>query len=352
MGGLLPFLKRHWFKAVLAAVLVYVIYHFEELGGVFIDVSWLFVFLAVIANLFSIMLKVASWKIIFDFSFRHTHGRWIDLTSALMVGFLVNALVPARLGELARAYVITRRQTQLERPVSRSTVIGTIVLERVFDGIAMGVIVVIGIFRMDLPTWADTGAVAILAVCLVFALILILLEVKRERLKHGARKAREEHRESHPWWKKQATRLHGVLARFSDGQQTLRSPVRLVALQITTLSSWVAQLLAVYFSLYAFHLGEQLGIMGALLLLILINIAGALPATPGNIGVFQLATVIPLMRIYGISEAEALAFSIGLQAIEGSIGLGVGSAFLFREQLTLKEVKSESMSIEREEMES
>lgn len=351
MGGrLLMFFRRHWFKAVLAAVIIYVIFHFEELGRVFVGVSWLFVLLALLANLFSIMLKVASWKIIFDFSFRNTRGRWIDLTSALMIGFLVNALVPARLGELARAYVITRRQTRLGRPVSRSTVIGTIVLERVFDGVAMGLIVIAGIVRLELPAWAETGAASLLGICLLTAIVLIILEAKRERLKHSAREAMDRHGEGHSWFKRQGVRMHGALARFSDGQKTLRSPLRVIVLLFTTLSSWIAQLLAIWCSLMAFHLGGELGITGALLLLILINIAGALPATPGNIGVFQLATVIPMMRVYGIGEHEALAFSIGLQAIEGSIGLGIGSAFLFREHLTLKEVKSESLSIEKEEM--
>ena len=81
-----------------------------------------------------------------------------------------------------------------------------------------------------------------------------------------------------------------------------------------------------------------------LLLLILINVAGALPATPGNVGVFQVATVIPLTVTYGssITETTALAFSIGLQVIEGSIGLGVGSAFLLKEGLRFKQLKQES----------
>lgn len=340
---LLRLARRHWFKAVLAAVLVYVVVHFEEVGYAFVRVSWTYVLLAILANLASIMLKVASWKIIFDFSFRGARGRWFDLTSSLMIGFLVNALVPARVGELARAYVITRRQSLLGQALSRSTVVGTIVLERVFDGAAMGMIVVYGVIRMDLPTWANRGAIAILLVCLLIAALLIMLEAKREKLQAGAELARARHRDHHPWWKRQQTKLHGVLARFSEGQRVLRSPARVAALLFTTSASWLSQLIAVYFSLYAFHLGDNTGIMGALLLLILINVAGALPATPGNVGVFQLATVIPLMITYNIPEATALAFSIGLQAIEGSIGLGVGSAFLFREHLTFKQVKRESI---------
>ncbi|MHB0866837.1 MAG: lysylphosphatidylglycerol synthase transmembrane domain-containing protein [Thermoleophilia bacterium] len=337
--------RRHWFKVFALALVAYgLIFHVEwdEFGRAFAGVAWFFVLLAIIANLASILLKAASWKIIFDFSFRDIHGRWRDLVSAIMIGFLVNALIPARVGELARAYTISRREAIRGRRISKSTVLGTVALERVFDGLAMTMIVIYGVVKMDLPRWANRGAIALIGISVVFAVLLVALEIKRERLSHGAAAAAEKHREHHPWWRKFKTKLYGVLARFSEGQQALGSPGRVAAIFCTTSLSWLSQLTAVYFSLRAFHLG-YIGVLGALLLLILINVAGAMPATPGNIGVFQLATVIPLVASYGISKTTALAFSIGLQVIEGSIGLGVGSICLMREGLTFGQVRTESL---------
>lgn len=313
----------------------------REFSRTFLEVSWTFVLLAVLANFLSIMLKVSSWKIIFDFSFEGIRSRWIDLTSALMIGFLVNALVPARMGEIARAFVISRRQSLRGEPVSRSTVFGTIVLERVFDGVAMGMIVVYGIIHMDLPTWADKGALVLVVISLFFTAALVTLEIKRKKLKAGSEAAHANHSDHHSLRRRFATRLYGIIARFSEGQKVLRSPGRVAAIFCTTSASWIFQLIAIYFTLHAFHL-ERIGMLGALLLLILINVAGALPATPANVGVFQLATVIPLVVTYDIPETTALAFSIGLQVIEGSIGVGIGSLFLLREGLTVGEVRSES----------
>lgn len=350
----LHYVRQHWFKVVAIAVVVYVLtFHVEhdEFAAAFAGVSWLFVFLAVAANFASIMLKVASWKVIFDY-IEGFHGRWRDLTSALMIGFLVNALIPARVGEVARAYVICRRQRLLNKPVSRSTVFGTIVLERVFDGAAMAAIVMIGVIEMDLPTWANRGAIVLIVISIFFASILVALEVKREKLRESADAAAAGHREHHPWQRKLSTKLYGIVARFSEGQKVLRSPERVLTVMTTTSLSWTSQLFAVYFSLHAFHAptGEPLtggsfyeGMVRALLLLILINVAGAMPATPGNVGIFQLATVIPLTVTFDISHSTALAFSIGLQVIEGSIGLGVGSAFLLREGLKFGQVRRESM---------
>jgi phosphatidylinositol alpha-mannosyltransferase len=345
MKPVLAQVKRQWFKAVGLVIVLYVfIFHVEwdEFGYAFANVSWLFVLLAVLANFASIILKAASWKLIFDSSFNGIHARWRDLSSAIMVGFLVNAVIPARMGEVARSYVISRRQALRGHPVSRSTVFGTVVLERVFDGIVMALIVIYGVLNLDLPTWASRGAIVLVALSLVFAGLLVVLEIKRERIGHGAAAAAASGQGHDRWWQKMATRLYVALARFSEGQQVLRKPLRVAAIMLTTSSSWMSQLFAVYFSVHAFHLGE-IGLLGSLLLLILINVAGALPATPGNVGIFQLATVIPLTVTYDISKTTALAFSIGLQVIEGSIGIGVGSACMLREGLKFGQVRSESL---------
>ena len=364
MKKVLTQMRRHWLKVVTLALIVYALaFHveYDELGRTFASVSWKWVFLAILANLASIMLKVTSWKIIFDYTFKGIKGRWRDLTSALMIGFFVNLLIPARVGELARAFVISRRQTLLGKPVSRSTVFGTIVLERVFDGIVFALIVVYGVFKLDLPPWADNGAIILLAISATLAAGLVTLEIKREKIKKSAAQAKAVYEENHSRWRKMGTRFYGVVARFSEGQKVLRSPVRVVAIFFTTSASWISQLTAVFLSLHAFHLVRDMGsirdadsfanagsIKGALLLLILINVAGALPATPGNVGVFQLATMTPLISIYDISKTTALAFSMGLQVIEGSIGLGVGGACLLREGLNFKQVRSGARELEEE----
>ncbi len=350
MNRAITIVKKYGFQLLTVAIVIYVLaFHveYDELLRTFARVSWTFVLLAIIANLCSIMLKVASWKFIFDYTFEGIRGRWRDLTSALMIGFLVNLVIPARVGELARAFVISRRQTLQGAPVSRSTVFGTIVLERVFDGVAMAMIVIYGIVHMDLPGWADKGAIVLLAISFFFAAVMIVLEIKREKLQESADQAQATLEEHHPWWKRGGIKLYGVIARFSEGQKVLRNPGRVAAICCTTAASWLSQLIAVYLSLRAFHLGH-IGILGALLLLILINIAGAMPATPGNVGVFQLATVIPLTVTYDIPKTMAIAFSIGLQIIEGSIGLIGGSACLLHEGLKFDQVKTGARELEEE----
>ena len=71
----------------------------------------------------------------------------------------------------------------------------------------------------------------------------------------------------------------------------------------------------------AFHIHEPLAAAG--LVLVLMNVATIFPLWPGNVGLVQIAVALPLVH-YGVAYAHGVAFGIGLQAIEASVGVGVG----------------------------
>ena len=82
----------------------------------------------------------------------------------------------------------------------------------------------------------------------------------------------------------------------------------------------------------------------AALVLLLMNVAILFPLWPGNVGLYQAAVAAPLLS-YGIATTRGVAFGIGLQAIESSVGIGIGMIFLAREGLTyatLKEIPDSS----------
>ena len=81
----------------------------------------------------------------------------------------------------------------------------------------------------------------------------------------------------------------------------------------------------------AFHI--HVGLPAAGLVLVLMNVATIFPLWPGNVGLVQAAVAFPLVN-YGVSYAHGFAFGIGLQAIEASVGVGVGVLFLAREGLS------------------
>jgi hypothetical protein len=92
----------------------------------------------------------------------------------------------------------------------------------------------------------------------------------------------------------------------------------------------------VWAAMRAFHI--NLGLPAAGLVLLLMNVATVFPLWPGNVGLLQFAIALPLTR-YGIAYAHGVAFGFGLQAIEASVGIGVGLLFLAREGLSVGMVR-------------
>jgi hypothetical protein len=87
----------------------------------------------------------------------------------------------------------------------------------------------------------------------------------------------------------------------------------------------------------AFGINEPLPAAG--LVLVLMNVATIFPLWPGNVGLVQAAVALPLSRYYGVAKAKGIAFGFGLQAIEASVGIGVGLIFLGREGLSYAMLK-------------
>src|SRR5437764_830566 len=95
---------------------------------------------------------------------------------------------------------------------------------------------------------------------------------------------------------------------------------------------WTCQLFAVWTAMRAFHIHKPLPAAG--LVLVLMNVATIFPLWPGNVGLVQAAIAIPLSQYYNVARATGIAYGFGLQAIEASVGVGVGLLFLAREGLS------------------
>jgi uncharacterized membrane protein YbhN (UPF0104 family) len=125
------------------------------------------------------------------------------------------------------------------------------------------------------------------------------------------------------------------LARYGLG--VMRRPGAAVAACFFQILGWTCQLFAVYTAMRAFGIDKPLPAAG--LVLVLMNVATLFPLWPGNVGLVQAAVALPLARYYGVAKAKGIAFGFGLQAIEASVGVGVGLIFLAREGLSFAMLK-------------
>ncbi len=118
--------------------------------------------------------------------------------------------------------------------------------------------------------------------------------------------------------------------------RVFHSPGPALAAGFFQLLGWATQLFAVYFAMRAFQIDEP--IAAAALVLLVVNVALAFPLWPGSFGLFQVAVAVALLP-YGIAYRHGFAFGIGLQAIEMSVGVGLGLLYLAREGISFAMLK-------------
>ena len=161
-------------------------------------------------------------------------------------------------------------------------------------------------------------ALAVVALAPVLHLPNMVWQLRRSsssRARGGlARAARRDAQGARP------PRRHGRRALARTG--AVPQPRATALATIAGTLSWGAQIAGIWAALEAFHI--HIGLAGAGLVFVSSTIVQLFPFWPGNLGIFQLGVAGPLVSVYAVSTANAVAFSVGLQLVEGLLGVGLG----------------------------
>ncbi|HUK43912.1 MAG TPA: lysylphosphatidylglycerol synthase transmembrane domain-containing protein [Gaiellaceae bacterium] len=289
----------------------------------FTVVRWPWVVVAVALNLLSVVVRSIAWNIVIHEAIEPPRPGYRLVFSAFCVGLFANATLPGRVGEVGRVAVLARRMPG--RKGIWATLIGTVFAHRMFDLPATLVLVVWVLSSAELPHWAVMTIVVVLGV----GVALFVSAVLGAR-GHGSHVLEEG-----------IGRMRVLLARARTGLAVMRSPLAAAGATAFQFLGWFFQLLAVYATMRAFRIYEPLVAAG--LVLLMMNVVTVIPFWPGNIGLVQAAVAVSLAQ-YGVRYAKGFAYGIGLQLIEASVGIGIGTIFLAREGIsfaTLREIESE-----------
>ena len=317
---MVAFLRSPWFRmafvALTAAVVVVLLWwrgpSWSAVADAFAIVSWHWVLAAVGLNLLSVVARSIAWKVVIDQALPPPTPSYRLVFAAFSVGLFANAVLPGRIGELARVAVLDRKLPQ--RRGTWATLVGTVFAHRVFDLVPVLLLIVYVLLTAKIPHWAVSSLAGFVAVGV--ALLAFSIAVAR----HQKRSALDE-----------LGAVRRVMAMARQGLSVMRSPLGAATAILFQCLGWTLQLLAVWAATAAFHLHVPVAAAG--LVLLLMNVATVFPLWPGNVGLLQAAIAIPLKR-YGVGYALGFAFGIGLQAIEASVGIGVGLIFLASEGLS------------------
>ncbi len=291
------------------------------------DLTWVLVACALMA--LSLFFRAASWYWIVCAALPLRPVRRRDVTSATMIGVLMSATLPARLGEPARAMSLARRIGRMRETFP--VLLGTLVSQTLLNLVALAMLGVIIVSTTDL-FHSSTQKLFAFSFLPMILLLVVLLGPPLMRRNGNGRLARL------------GKALHGALLQVRAGLRIFRNPRRGAAAAAAQLGAWAIQLGACWALLAALGLSDQAGIGAAAAVLFAVNVTAVVPATPSNIGVFQLAVISVLHTGFGVSTADALAYGVILQAVEIATAVALGLPALVREGLTWSDLRVQALS--------
>ncbi len=274
----------------------------------------------------SMLLRAESWHAVLRSALPGTRVRRRDAARGVMIGVLMSATLPARLGEPSRALIVSRRLGRVRERLP--IVLGTVVSQTLLNLLALVVLGVImfttvGVFHGHEKALAIGSAAPVCLLLLVLATPALLRHSKADRFSRLQRAV---------------AAVRGAMEQVRAGLHVFRNPKLGSWAAVNQLGAWALQAIACYVLLVALRLDSHVSFGAAAAVLFAVNVTAVLPATPSNLGVFQAACVA-VLSVYGVSHADALAYGIILQAVEIATAVTMGMPALLREGLSWKDMR-------------
>jgi uncharacterized protein (TIRG00374 family) len=223
------------------------------------------------------------------------------LWHAVAIGFAANNLLPFRAGELLRTYAISRLA-----PTRLTSALSSIAVERVFDSLAVVLLLTIALFLPGMPADVSISGVSIAraamiagvasGLALVVAGLVVAFPLVAERAVRRLIRA-----------ERFADKIINVIEGLREGMSALNNPARFLGVALWSLGIWLLNALAFYVGFAVFDI--PVNYAGALLLQGVLVFGIAVPLAPGFVGAFE-AVIRAVLSIYGITPGQSLSFAL------------------------------------------
>src|SRR5688572_8065500 len=269
---------------------------------------------------FGVWLRAARWRLLMaPFASIPTER----LFRVILIGFAVNNVLPLRLGELVRTYLIRQSHGV---PIASS--LATVLIERLLDVFALCGILTVVLLLAQPRGWllaaAGTAATITAAGIMGLGFVLVVPRHVLERLfAFGVGLAGRIHR-----------RLGDLAASIVDGLRVLEDGRAVLAIVPLSILCWAAELGLYYFLALALHVDA--GVLGLAAGMVIANMATVLPSPPGYVGTFDIALQGTLTESFGIPEVTAGAYTLLAHAVLLVPVVVVGLVLLSWEDLSFR----------------
>jgi phosphatidylinositol alpha-mannosyltransferase len=294
--------------------------------------AWVLVALALFS--LSMVLRAVSWHAIVRAALPGRRVKRRVILSGTLIGVLMSATLPARLGEPSRALIVARRLGRMRETLP--VLVGTLVSQTLLNVLALALLGVVvastsTLFRGHEAALALVGLVPVSLIATVLFAPWALESNGRLLPRDGTvgRLVRA------------AT---AGLVRLRKGLAVFRRPRYALWASSAQLAAWGLQLLGAIALLAALNLDGRVGLGAAAAVLFAVNVTAVLPVTPSNVGVFQFAVVTVLSGVYGVPTTTALGYGIILQAVELATAVAFGLPALIGEGLSWRDVRMRALA--------
>jgi glycosyltransferase 2 family protein len=285
---------------------------FHQVDPVFMGLSFL-------GSILPFMIVSLRWKLLLSDTVSVSFNEIFDYT---MIGYFAGMIFPARLGDFGKAVLVGR-----SKKVSSSQVFGTVILERLMDTVML-LILAIGLsFLMDysLPIRNALIFLSTLAVVIIACTVLVAWNIgKLENARVWLSKRLPI---------KAIDYIFGLIERLAAGLRAIRHRKVLIYALFLTMVSWIILGLTFIGYLRAFQITVPW--YSAYFIILLINLSGIIPASPGNIGVYEYMVILAL-TFWSIEKSPCLSFGVLTHGANIVLTTILGSWSLYRQGLSLR----------------
>jgi uncharacterized protein (TIRG00374 family) len=323
--------KSYWIGLAVSLLFLFLFLRkmdWPAVGNILRGIELIYILPLMLVNFLTILIRAERWKYILR---PIQKVPLTELYKVMAIGFMANYLLPARVGELLRAFLLGSRLR-----ISKTASLATIVVEKVFDGFTIMLLLVAVLLFMPFPQDRSAffnraniqlaGLAGFLFYLAVLA-VLLLLRFHNEPINRFFGFLLQ------PFPARWALKVREKLNAFALGLDMLKSPWDLALTTFYSFLVWGVTLLILYFLFFPFQI--KLSLFSALFLMVAIVFGIAIPSAPGFIGTFHWVCAAALIFL-GVEESRAKSYAVILWFISFIPITSLGLFMLWKEGLSLK----------------
>jgi uncharacterized protein (TIRG00374 family) len=322
--------------AILSVALIYLLVG-RDIDAIWDDLgkaNYIYTLPTLVLIFLSIFMRALRWRVLLNGQISLRHSFHIN-----NIGFFMTGVIPLRVGDLARAWIVT----QLDPPVPGFMALSTIVIERLLDVLAILAMFGLMLVLIDLPAEVTSMGIFMSAAAAVAAGTLIVLAARP----YWAFRMLDWFQGWIPLLRKPQWRA--ALENFIRGIQVMGNPRTAATAVLWTVVGWLLDILTAYVIL--FMMFDSPTLTAAVSMIILAGLSVALPTLPGNLGPFEGAIVGGIWiggmidKLTPPDNAPAVVVAVTLHILTLGMYILLGLIGLSVERMSLRQVTRDAQTL-------